>query len=449
MKKSVHILLLLIIIASIFFIRCDCCINCPSGEIDFIMLEPEEGEIIYTSTTTLKWKTLFIHTTRTEQQSVYLWRDSGGIAFWSDFAVEKDDSALEVGPLKPSTIYGWYISAGAGMYDNHYEVYANADSETRTFTTAAELWESGHIYSPTPDSGAVGVSVNPNFAWEVYNPDLLGYDFDIYLGTTTDPPLLAHELAGPYYNLLSDTLEYSTMYYWRVEAYYDTDTIEGPLWEFTTDYPIEDDIFALFEIDVLQSPSGYHVEEEFWARLDTGLALNTPIEPLLADSVLFEGIKLDWIVDSQHYSHFVLSEPVIKNGLPNNIRVYGNSLVPNLNTSVTFPACTLGIISPESFDMVPITGFEVTWDDGDCDGTIWLTLTDGSNSTGVSKEVVNDGLDSLTAANLAPLGGQTGSYDLYLIKLVEENINVPGYKPESIIRSRVINRMPQINITSK
>jgi hypothetical protein len=309
--------------------------------------------------------------------------------------------------------------------------------------------EPGDIHNPTPDSAAIGVGLNPEFSWEIYNPDSILYEFDIYLGTVTDPPLHASGLGVPSYNLTGDTLEYHTIYYWRIEAYYETDTLEGPLWEFTTDYHPGDDIFALFEIDVRQTPTGYHVEEAFRARLDAELALTEPIDPLQADSVLIQGLKLNWVADSQHYSQIEFSEPVIENGQLNNIRVYGNSSVPDLNTNVTLPACTLAIISPESFENAPISGFEVTWDDGDCGGNVRLILMDGTDSTGVSKEVVNDGFDSFTAADLAPLDGQTGSYDLYLIKRTEENLDAVGYRPESLSRFRIINRMLQISITSR
>ena len=318
-----------------------------------------------------------------------------------------------------------------------------------SFTTADVLWESGHVYNPTPDSGAIGVSINPFLFWEVYNPELLPYDFDIYLGTSTDPPLLVSGLGGPSYTLSGGSLDHATLYYWRVEAYYDTDTIAGPLWEFTTDYPVEEDIFAFFELDARQAPSGYHLTEEIRARLDAEIALDGSIDPLQADSVFVEETKLNWNAGDQNYSYTEWSLPFIENGSPVDIVVYGNSVVPSLNTSIDFPACTLAIISPESFETVSITGFDVTWDGTECGGTVWLTVLDGTDSTGVWKQTANDGSGSLTADDLAPLGGQTGTYNLAVLKLAEENIDAPGYMPESLIRMRVFNVMEQVNIHSK
>ena len=172
------------------------------------------------------------------------------------------------------------------------------------------------------------------------------------------------------------------------------------------------------------------------------------VKPLQADSVRVEDKSLEWNPAEQNYGYTEFSTPFIENGQPVDITVFGNGDVPNLDTDIIFPACTLSIVSPESFNNVPISGFEVTWEGSECGGTVWLVLMSGEDSTGVLKETTNDGVDSLTAADLAPLGGQTGSYDLIIFKSLEESIDRPGYMSESYIRARVINRMLQINITS-
>ena len=455
MKYKRHLSVLIILAVIALFMRCDC--NPEDSErlplgIGFSLISPADEAFIQTQNVYFEWSWIMFYPRRIDAMYLRIKPDTASIFTEIPMALiyrEHDtvfQSTYDIDTLEPSTTYYWNVRADVEFYEDSITTMY---SSTKSFTMAEYFVEPGDIHNPTPDSAAIGVGLNPEYSWEIYNPDLIPYDFDIYLGTTGDPPLLAAGLAVPYYSLINDTLDYHTLYYWRIEAYHDTDTLEGPLWEFTTDYRPEDDIFALFEIDVRQTPTGYHIQEEFRARFDTGLALNEPIKPLQADSVLIEGIKLDWIAAGQHYSQIVFSEPVIENGLPNNIRVYGNSSVPNLNTNATSPACTLSIISPESFEMVPISGFEVTWDDGDCGGNVWLTLMDGANSTGVSKEVINDGLDSLTAADLAPLEGQTGSYDLYLIRRTEENLDAVGYRPESLIRFRIINRMLQISITSR
>jgi hypothetical protein len=443
MKKSVHALLLIVLTASLLFIRCDCCINCPSGDLDLWLISPEDGAIIYTDRVTLKWGSEFVNITEYEL-GIIIMDESGDFSLGTH--ITEYDSIFEVFPLEPSTWYEWGIWGTYSYYEDHYEHGATIE-EVRWFLTADVLWESGHVHSPAPDSGATLVSVNPHFAWEVYNPELLGFDFDIYLGTTIDPPLLVSGLSGPSYNLSGAPLDNETLYYWRVEAYYLADTVVGPLWEFTTIGSSDLNVFALLEIDAKLAPSvGYHVEEEFRARLDTGLAIAGPIEPLQADSVFVEGMRLNWNAGSQSYAYTEYSFPIIENGQPADFVVYGNSEVPDLNTGIVFPACSLGITSPVSFGTVSINGFEVQWDGSECGGTVWLTIMDGTDSTGVWKETDNDGIDTLTASDLQPLGGQTGTYNLIILKQVEENIDSPGYMPESVIRVRAINVMEQIHI---
>jgi hypothetical protein len=367
-------------------------------------------------------------------------------SYYTLHEVAKDDNIYELGPLDPATTYEWRVAVSVDLWEDHWLIGESFQSEPRLLITADVLWEPGHIHTPMPDSGATLIGVNPSFAWEVYNPDLMPYDFDIYLGTTTDPPLLVSELGVPGYDLLSETLDYGTLYYWHVEAYYDTDTIEGPLWEFTTIGISDLNVFALFEIDAQQIPSGYHIMEEMRVRFDAELAQDIPIDPIQADSVFIGGTKLNWNTGTQNYSYTEWSFPFIENGQLADIIVYGNTDVPDLNTNVVFPACTLSITSPETFGTVSINGFELTWDGTECGGTVWLTILDGTDSTGVWVETENDGSYTLTAGDLVPLDGQTGTYNLAIIKLVEENITSPGYRSESIVRSRAFNSVEQVHI---
>ena len=120
-----------------------------------------------------------------------------------------------------------------------------------------------------------------------------------------------------------------------------------------------------------------------------------------------------------------------------------------MNTNIVFPACTLSITSPESFESVSVAGFDVTWDGSECGGTVWLTIMDGTDSTGVWKETANDGAETLTSSDLAPLVGQTGTYNLVIMKYVEQNIVAPDYKSESVIRARAYNVMEHISIAGK
>jgi len=351
------------------------------------------------------------------------------------------DTTYFLTSLEPLTTYYWTISISISFEGkNHYEY-----SDTASFTTTEALWDPGYLHSPNPASGAVDVDSILTMYWSYHNPDDADFDFDVYLGTTIDPPLVDVGLTDSVRSL--DTLAGGTTYYWQVISYSVTDMAESDLWHFTTRYAAGEEVFALMEIDAKQAPSGYHVEETIRVRFDTANAPVIPINPLQADSVYCEDVKLDWNALDQNYSYTEFSMPFIENGQPVDFTVFGNADVPSMTTSIMFPACTLSITDPESFEMVSIDGFEVQWNGSGCGETVWLTLMSGTDSTGVFKQVDNDGIDSLTANDLQPLGGQTGIYDLVIFKWIQQSIDEPGYMPPSIIRARAINVMPQINIS--
>ncbi len=338
--------------------------------------------------------------------------------------------------LIPGETYYWQVVA-----------YHSTDTVTGPlwqFTTMEPMRPT--VVSPSPSDGAIRVDSILTFTWNYNNPHHSTPYFDLYLGDSPTPPLVASHLNSPSYG--PDTLDGGTDYYWRVDIYNDVDTVEGPLWTFATDYPAGAEIFAVLEVDAKTTPSGYHTQEDIRVRFDTGYAVPDPLQPLQADSVIVEGVKLNWSAIDQSYDYTGFSMPFIENGQPIDFTVFGNADVPDLSTNIIFPSCTLGIVSPESFEMVSLNGFEVTWNSDECGSTVWLTLlTDTNDSTGVWKQVEDDGADSLTAADLAPLGGQAGTYNLAIVKVVQQPIIASGYIPQSVIRARVYHVMLQINLS--
>jgi len=443
MKKRKQLVLLFVLVLSCLMIRCDCCPICSDSRIDITHLSPEDRDTLYSQYVTLKWDSRF-YTFGSEYLRISVTSVTPGVIFDSVQSLPFEDSTFTIGPLEWSTTYSWHLY-GSGISD---DISGRPVSETTDdwYFTISDL--PGTLSNPTPDSGAVNVSLNPTFSWDVHNPDLTPFDFNIYLGATTDPPLLQSGLSAPSFSYLDDALEFQTQYYWRAEAYYGGDTISSPLWTFETIYMLSDQIFTLLEIDVQQTPSRYHIYEEVRARFDAGAAIDAPIYPLQADSVYCEGIRLDWQVSTNNYSYAEFSMPFIENGEMVDFTVYGNGTVPNLDYSHLFPQWTLEIISPESFDVVSINGFDVTWDGGSYSGNVWLILMSGNDSTGVIIETENDGSYTFSSGDLAPLGGQTGSYDLILLRREEATIDKPEYRSESLLRIRVYCKMEQINILS-
>ncbi|MCP4582117.1 MAG: hypothetical protein GY839_10910 [candidate division Zixibacteria bacterium] len=518
--------------------------NCPFDRtVEFWVwtVSPEDGATIYTSEVDLVWSFYYVGTPiDTVHHSIYLGtsRDAPP-EDWRRLALSHPETTITASSLEPATTYYWRVGTTVIHYLEPVNDERHENSDTASFTTADELWGPGRPHSPYPDSGAADVDSILEMYWSLYNPHDEIYDFDVYLGTTSDPALVQSGLIDTTRGL--DTLTGETTYFWRVVSYNDKDTVEGPLWNFTTVAPIllnvsnpypdngatnidtiteltwdytnpgpseeyfdlyigtssdpplivegltlpehagnilspgtqyywkvviyndvetttgptwdfttryltGEEIFAFLEVDAKQAASGYHVEENIRARFDTAYAPVAPISPLQADSVFCEDIRLIWSAADQNYSYFEMSVPFVENGQPVDFTVYGNTDVPSLSTSIVFPACTLGITSPVSFETVSIDGFEIQWDGDGCDPTIWITILDGTDSTGVMKQTDNDGVDSLTASDLLPLGGVTGTYNLVIFKLVQQTISAGGYMPASIIRARAINVMEQIHI---
>ncbi|HEX5133252.1 MAG TPA: hypothetical protein VFX92_12290, partial [Candidatus Krumholzibacteria bacterium] len=88
-------------------------------------------------------------------------------------------------------------------------------------------------YLPMPADGAVDVSVFASLAWDASDDDGDVAEFDVYLGTDPDPPLVASGLASGTYQ--PEQLSEFAQYYWRVvvrdELGLET---SGPVWTFTT-----------------------------------------------------------------------------------------------------------------------------------------------------------------------------------------------------------------------
>ncbi len=434
------ICLLSILSCLVFNYSCTCD---PIYDIEVWLVSPEDGAEINDREVTLIWSYYF-EGNDAIYHDIYIGTSPDNLEA-VETPVDFIDTTYNLTSLEPITTYYWAVVSWADYADSDHNIYRRyyGYSDTASFTTTEALWELGYPYNPYPDSGAVNVDSILTMHWSYYNPNTDDFDFDVFLGTAIDPPLVDMGIADSIRNL--DTLAGGTTYYWRVVAYSDDDTSESNLWYFTTTFAPGIEVYAQLEADVIQAPSGYHVQEKIRARFDSVYAAG-PVSPRQADSVYCEDIKLDWDETNQNYRYTEFSMPFIENGQNVDFTVYGNSDVPYLGADIVFPACTLAVVSPEAFETVSLNGFEVTWNGFNCGSTVWITLLSGSDSTGVMKETDNDGTDSLTASDLAPLGGQADYYDLVIFMQVQQNIDATGYLPESVIRARAINVMPQVYI---
>ena len=89
-------------------------------------------------------------------------------------------------------------------------------------------------YEPSPQDASTGVSLDTRLGWLCYDPDGDNVTFDVYLGTSPNPPKIASNQTSIIYRL-DETLSPGTKYYWRIIAWdsHGAKTV-GPLWSFTT-----------------------------------------------------------------------------------------------------------------------------------------------------------------------------------------------------------------------
>jgi Tol biopolymer transport system component len=100
--------------------------------------------------------------------------------------------------------------------------------------------------SPYPSHLATNVPLNSRLGWLCSDPDYDTIKCDLYFGTSSNPPLIASNLAINSYQ--PESLDYSAIYYWKVVVR-DIHGIEtaGPLWQFTTSVPVTRIAFSFID----------------------------------------------------------------------------------------------------------------------------------------------------------------------------------------------------------
>ncbi len=135
-------------------------------------------------------------------------------------------STYSPGALGFSTRYYWRIVARDSKG-------AATSGPTWRFNTMAGNSPPTPPANPSPPDGATNVSAGPVLSWSASDPEGQFLYYDVYLGTSPNPPLVATNRISPSY--APPILVRGMRYYWRVLAR-DTGglTTLGPLWTFTT-----------------------------------------------------------------------------------------------------------------------------------------------------------------------------------------------------------------------
>jgi hypothetical protein len=173
------------------------------------------------------------------------------------------------------------------------------------------------------------------------------------------------------------------------------------------------------------------------ARLDSFYAPCNPISPQQADSVTCNGTMLTWEQSFNGYEYSDILNPVfIQLGASYTFRIKGNAAIPDLTSSIDFPADEPYVTSPANNDTLSLSGFDVAWADSG-EGIVRFILMRETDSTNVMIETQNDGSYSFTGSQLSGL--QAGDYGLLMIHQNGASINAPGYDSRSFIWARVMN----------
>jgi len=149
-------------------------------------------------------------------------------------ATKIPEKSFSVGPMLETTTYLWQIVA----YDNKGN---KTTGPVWKFKTGRKPNNPPEVPSdPSPANNSTKQTIRPTLRWICTDPDGDGKDYELYFGTTTNPPkVLDKPDDGNSYYEMKKSLEYDTQYYWRVVA---TDRPEhgepasstGPLWTFRT-----------------------------------------------------------------------------------------------------------------------------------------------------------------------------------------------------------------------
>nr|NQU93666.1 hypothetical protein [Bacteroidota bacterium] len=84
-----------------------------------------------------------------------------------------------------------------------------------------------------PENGSSNISIDTSLSWFCTDPDGDPLTYDIYLGNEATPPQVATGISDTFFTPV--TLDYSTLYYWKIVAHDDHgNTTEGEMWSFTT-----------------------------------------------------------------------------------------------------------------------------------------------------------------------------------------------------------------------
>lgn len=190
-----------------------------------------------------------LHVYVTEIVTSMGWIDSGGYPYtfpFLEYAWNEDISISSSSTWDDSITWdghdyndGYGNDFGGITYGNIMVIAAIFDSSTNYVddTTGYRVGDNNPPNTPSnpdPEDGETNVDVYGELSWTCSDPDYDVLTFDVYLGKSSNPPLVASDNLGTTYDH-PGLLDFDTKYYWKIvakDSYGGTKT--GPIWDFTT-----------------------------------------------------------------------------------------------------------------------------------------------------------------------------------------------------------------------
>ncbi len=147
-----------------------------------------------------------------------------------------------------SPVTGEETSITVDSLDNlHVSYCGSEDLRYAKYTTLPGAPEA--VTSPSPAHNATQIAVNTQLGW---GPARRATSYKVYCGTVDPPPFLANTTALTYN---PGALNYTTVYYWRIDASNSVSTVAGTVWSFTTRDPDPDQVNPLApDHDIINVP---------------------------------------------------------------------------------------------------------------------------------------------------------------------------------------------------
>ena len=240
--------------------------------------DPADGaEFVGPDDVTLSWTPGF----GAKMHTVYLGDDEEEISN-ATAGVPVGTVTYNPGPLERENIYYWRVDEFDGIATYQGDVWG--------FTTP------GTAGTPQPENGAVDVEHASLLTW---TPAENANSHEVYFGTDKEAVKNA-TTASPEYKgnkaLGSESydpgkLAWHTSYYWRVDAVYNTNTIKGLVWSFTTaDFLLVDDFESYTDDDTAGEAIWQHWIDGFGVA-DNGAQVGYLMPPYAEQTIVHGGVQ--------------------------------------------------------------------------------------------------------------------------------------------------------------